>query len=199
MPVDFAPPMVTVERRPDGAIVLRSPRPLGPYPGSLGRLLDHWAAATPDAVFLAERAATGGWRTLSYGEAAKRAASVAQALIARGLDQLRPVLVLSGNSVDHAVLMLGCFQAGVPVAPVSPAYSLVSTDFARLAAICDLVEPALVYVEAVEPYARALDAVGISRERLVSSSPSGGGSGVTVRIRSPRFCSRPAQRDNQRA
>jgi feruloyl-CoA synthase len=179
MPADFAPPGVTVEHRSDGTIVLRSPRPLGPYPGSLGRLLNHWAAATPDAVFLAERAATGGWRTLSYGDAGKRAASVAQALIARGLDQSRPVLVLSGNSVDHAVLMLGCFQAGVPIAPISPAYSLVSTDFAKLAAICDLVEPALVYVEAIEPFARALDAVGISRERLVSSSPSGGGAGVT--------------------
>lgn len=166
----FAPPAVSMERRPDGSVTLRSPQPLEDYPTNLGLLLSHWAAVIPEQVFLAERNADGGWRTLSYAEAARAASSVAQALIDRGLDQSRVVMVLSGNGVDHALLMLGALLAGVPLCPVSPAYSLLSADFARLEHIYRLIEPALLYVASCEEFRPALRALAPVGAELVCSS-----------------------------
>ncbi len=169
----FAPPAVSVERRVDGSAVLRSPQALGEYPTNLGCLLFHWAATTPERVFLAERDPHGGWRTLSYAEAARAACSVAQALIDRGLDQSRRVMVLSGNGIDHALMMLGSFLAGVPICPVSPAYSLVSTDYGRLEHIYRLIEPALLYVDSFEAFRPALEALGPGAPRSGESGKPG--------------------------
>lgn len=157
--LQFAPAEVTVEERPDGVKILRSPRTLAPYEDHLGLMLRRWAAEVPERIFLAER--TGeeredGWRTLSYGEALRRAEAVGQALLERGLGAERPVMILSANSLAHGVLMLGALLAGVPVAPVSPAYSLLSQDHGKLLHVFDLVRPGLVYVETREPFARAL-------------------------------------------
>jgi feruloyl-CoA synthase len=168
--LDFAPPAVSVERRRDGSVVLRSPQPLGQYPPNPGCLLFQWAATIPERVFLAERDRHGGWRTLSYAEAARAASSVAQALIDRGLSQSRTVMVLSGNGIDHALLMLGAFLAGVPICPVSPAYSLVSADYERLKHIHRLIQPALLYVACYEPFRPALEALGLAGTELVCSS-----------------------------
>jgi len=165
----FAPSAVSMERRSDGSVILRSPQPLREYPTNLGCLLFHWAATIPEQVFLAERDTHGGWRTLSYAEAARAASSVAQALIDRGLDQSRVVMVLSGNGMDHALMMLGAFLAGVPICPVSPAYSLVSDDHGRLKHIYRLIEPALLYVASFEPFRPALEALGLAGAELVCS------------------------------
>jgi feruloyl-CoA synthase len=162
---------VTVERRGDGSLVLRSPQPLAEYPANLGCLLLDRAGETPARTFLAERDGRAGWRRVTYGEAARAASSVAQALVDRGLDRSRMVMVLSGNSVDHALLMLGCFLAGVPICPVSPAYSLRSADHARLRHVGRLIEPALVYVDSFEPYKAALHATDLAGAELVSSAP----------------------------
>lgn len=166
----FAPPAVSVERRRDGSVILRSPQPLGEYPTNLGCLLFHWAETIPERVFLAERDPDGGWRTLSYAEAARAASSVAQALIDRGLDPSRVVMVLSGNGIDHALMMLGAFLAGVPICPVSPAYSLVSDDYGRLRRIYRLIEPALLYVASFEAFRPALEALRPAGAELVCSS-----------------------------
>src|SRR5688572_9605851 len=107
VPADFAPAVVTIEKRRDGTLVLRSPQPLGDYPPNLACLLPEWAGAAPDRLFLAERQAAGPWRTLTYAQAASGAASVAGAILDRGLDRSRRVMVLSGNGIDHALLMLG--------------------------------------------------------------------------------------------
>jgi len=163
-------PKVEVERRADGSLVLRSPAALGSYDRHLGVRLRHWAKTDPDRVFLAERNGDGPWRRLSYGEAATGADAVAQALLDRGLGPERPVMILSGNSIDQALLTLGAMQAGIPVAPVSPAYSLMSQDFAKLKHIAALVKPGMIYVAAVQPFARALEAVAAPGIELVCSA-----------------------------
>src|ERR1044072_6550132 len=118
----LAPPRIVMERRPDGTRTLRSEMELEPYEASLGLLLRHWAREAPDRVFLAERGRDGEWIELNWGDAGRRPNNVAQALLGRGLGDKRPVMILSGNSTDQAVLTLGGFLAGVPVVPVSPAY-----------------------------------------------------------------------------
>ena len=140
-------------------MLLRSTQRLGPYPRAVGEWLVTWARVAPDRVFLAE-CAGDAWRTLTYGEALDAVRRVGQSLIARGLDATRPVMILSSNSVNHALVALGAMHVGVPVAPVSPAYSLLSSDFAKLKAIADLVDPGLVFVEERDTYGLALHAIG---------------------------------------
>src|SRR5687768_16057215 len=120
----FAPPDIDLERRPDGTLVLSSRKALGRYWPSLGVPLRRWAVERGDDPFLAERAGDGRWRTVTYRMASTHADAIGQALLDRGLGPQRPVMILSGNGIDHALLMLGCFVSGVPVAPLSVAYSL---------------------------------------------------------------------------
>ena len=156
----LGPPEVIVERRPDGVILARSPHSPGAHARAATDWLDHWAAAAPERVFLAERERgdAKGWRTVTYAQARDAARSVAQGLIDRGLSVERPVAILSGNSVDHALLGLGAMIAGVPYAPVSAPYSLVSKDFAKLRAIMAALTPGLVFVDDGDPFAAALEA-----------------------------------------
>lgn len=167
LPTEFAPPAVDVESIPGGGYLLRSPMPLAPYEKSLGAMLRRWAKEAPDRVFLGERDASGQWRLLTYLETARMADSVAQALIDRKLGPHRPVMILSGNSIGHALLMLGGFIAGVPVTPVSVAYSLLSQDFAKLKSIFEEVRPGLIYAENGEMFARALRAVDLAGVEVV--------------------------------
>src|SRR6267154_2544736 len=154
----FAPPRVEVERRADGAILLRSPQKLGKHARAVGEWLGRWARETPDRTFLAERS-EGAWRKLSYREALALARRTAQGLLDRRLDASRPLVILSDNSIDHAVLALGAMHVGVPVAPVSPAYSLMSKNFSKLKAIFELLRPGLVWTSDPEKFAPALAAV----------------------------------------
>jgi len=154
----FAPAEVEVEKRSDGAILLRSPRKLGPYPRALTEWLAHWSDRAPDRVFLAERSGNA-WRKLSYRETHAAVRRIAQGLLERGLSAGRPVAILSDNSVDHALLALGAMHVGVPVAPISPAYSLMSRDHAKLKAIFELLRPGLVYAADPQKFAPALAAV----------------------------------------
>jgi len=156
--VRLAAPAVSVERRADCAIVVRSRDPLGPYPAKLTERLDYWAAQAPERVFLAQRGPDGGWRRITYAQTRKRARRVAAALLGRGLSAERPVAVLSGNDIEHAVLELAAMYAGVPYAPVSPAYSLVSSDFAQLRRAIELVTPGLIFVSDQKQFQKATDA-----------------------------------------
>ena len=157
----FAPPRVEIERRRDGTILLRSPLKLGKHARAVGEWLVRWARETPERTFLAERT-EGAWRKLSYREALVLARRVAQGLLDRRLDASRPLVILSDNSIDHALLALGAMHIGVPVAPVSPAYSLMSKDFAKLKAIFELLRPGLVWTADPEKFAPALAAVRAS-------------------------------------
>jgi feruloyl-CoA synthase len=132
--------------------------PLVEYTPDITSWLAHWARESPTRTFLAERRGDGSWRRLTYADAAAHVASIAAALRRNGWTR-RPVMALSGNSIDQALLMLACFTARVPFAPVSPAYSLMSRDFSKLRYIAELIEPGLVYADPVAPFTRALAAL----------------------------------------
>jgi feruloyl-CoA synthase len=155
----FAPPRVEREKRADGAIVLRSPQKLGPYARCVTEWLVQWSDRAPERVFLAERNAAGTWRKLTYREAYGAVRRIGQALLDRGLGAERPLAILSDNGIDHALLSLGAMHVGVPVAPVSPAYSLMSKDFGKLKYIFELVRPGLVYAADPGKFGAALAAV----------------------------------------
>jgi len=155
----YAPAEVEVEKRADGAIVLRSPQPLKPYTRAVGDWLLHWYDHAPDRTFIAERKGDG-WRRVSYRDALSDARRIGQALLNLGLGADKPVAILSDNSIDHALLALGAMHVGVPVAPISPAYSLMSKDFAKLKHIFGLLKPSLVFAADAEKFAPALAAVG---------------------------------------
>jgi feruloyl-CoA synthase len=168
----LAPPRIARRESPGGAFVLSSEMPLEPYEASLGVLLRRWAAEAPDRPFLAERAGDD-WVTVTWGEAERRAAAVAQALIDRRLGPERPVVILSGNAIDHALLMLGGFLAGVPIVPVSPAYSLMSRDYGKVKHIARLIHPGLVYAADGEQFGGVLAAVDFGGAELVLSRGAG--------------------------
>ena len=170
----FAPAQVQSERRNDGTLLLRSPQKLARYPRAVGEWLAHWAGAAPQRTFLAERDGEG-WRRLSYAEALDAARRVGQSLLERGLDAEHPVAILSDNGIDHALIALGAMHVGVPVAPVSPAYSLMSKDFAKLRHIFELVRPGLVFAADPAKFGPALEAVGAASTpvaELLGSEPT---------------------------
>src|SRR3954468_16062573 len=145
-PVTFAAPRIEAEQRPDGRLVLRSTEPLGEHPVSVVHSFRAHAEAHPDRLLVAERGPDGEWARSTWGEVRSQADRVAQGLLDRQLTG-RPVLILSGNSRLHLVVTLAAMTVGVPVAPVSVAYSLQSSDHARLRAMADLVNPAVVVAE----------------------------------------------------
>src|SRR5437660_8019911 len=158
-PLRFAPAEVDCRRRSDGTVVLESPQPLAPYGRCVGDKLAEWAGRAPERVFLAERSPEG-WRRVRYGEALVAVTELAAGLLALGLGPSRPLALLSGNGVDHALLTLAAMHAGIPAAPVSPAYSLVSTDFAKLREVVAQLAPGALFVAERGPFARALAALG---------------------------------------
>ena len=171
--LQFAPAMVTARKSTDGGLVIESPVPLGGYETQVGQMLRRWAGLTPHNPFLAERNRDGQWVRLCYSEAADRADRISQALLDRELSLERPVMVLSGNSIEHALLSLGAMQVGIPVVPVSPAYSLLSSDHQRLKALFELCSPGLVYVSDPDPFAGALAAIPLADTELVTGDDSG--------------------------
>ena len=169
----LAPAKVDIDKRADGTILMRSPQKLGPYPRCLTEWLVKWSDRTPEAVFLQERQAEG-WRKLSYRQTYGEVRRIAQALLDLGLGAEKPVAILSDNSIDHALLALGAMHVGVPVAPISPAYSLMSKDFAKLKMIFELLRPGLVWTADPAKFAPALQAVGaksISIQDLLKTNP----------------------------
>ncbi len=136
--------------------MLRSAQPLGLYEPNLARLFRRAVEAQPDRLLMAERDASGAWAGVTYAEARRNADAIAQALIDRGLSPDHPVMALSGNSVEHGLLTLACYTAGIPVSPISVAYSLQSQDHAKLKYINELLTPGLVYVSDTAPFAKAL-------------------------------------------
>ena len=166
-PIMFAPARVTRTTDPDGTIRLACATPLGAYEPSLARVFRASVDAQPSRIFLQERAGDE-WRKLTYEEARRTVDALAVALIERGLSAERPLMILSANSIEHALLKLACYTAGVPVAPVSVAYSLQSQDFAKLRSIAELLNPGLIYVADTGPFAKALTAIPGDAEIVAS-------------------------------
>jgi feruloyl-CoA synthase len=155
----FAPPSIAADAG-DGSVLLHSTEPLGDYPVTVVHSVRAWAAADPGHPLVAERTSAGNWRVCSYGEAVAAADAIGQGLLDLGLGPDRPLLILSGNGVDHLLMTLAAMTAGVPAAPVSVAYSLQSRDHARIRAITDLIRPGAVFADDADRYAPALDAIG---------------------------------------
>jgi len=145
-----------ITRRADGAWLLGNAEPLAPYPMRYTEALQRWAQARPDSPFLAERDATGAWRTLSFGAVHEQVLRLAQGLLGRGLGAERPLALLSGNSIEHALLALAAMHVGVPVAPVSPAYALLDTSGARLRHAMELLTPGLVFADDGDAFGPAI-------------------------------------------
>ena len=167
-PVSWLKRDIEVARRADGCMVMRSRVPLQPYAPHIPSLLRKWAAERPDHCWLAQRGGPdGAWQRLSYAAALRQVDALTQALLDLQLGPEQPVAILSGNSIEHALMTLAAMQAGVPVAPVSPAYSLMSQDHAKLRYIFDLVRPGLVMVQDGIVFAKALAALDLRGVTLV--------------------------------
>ena len=155
--ISFGDPAVSVECRDDGTIYLRPTTALGDYPVRLTDRLHHWVRTAPDRIFMAQRDGAG-WRQISYAQLLGYSRRIASALLARGLSAERPLLILSGNSIDHALVAFGALYAGIPFCPVSSAYSLISKDYGKLAFVMKLLTPGLVFADDADKFASALSA-----------------------------------------
>jgi feruloyl-CoA synthase len=158
VPVNFLPAKVDCERRAGGTLVLRSPEPLGAYTRCLGEHLERWANERPETVFLAQRDGDD-WRRLTYSEVRTLVRAIGTNLLGRNLSAERPVAILSENSIEHALLALAAMHSGIPVVPVSAAYSLMSRDFKKLHTVFALLTPGLVFVDDGQRFAPALSAL----------------------------------------
>lgn len=167
--LEFAPVVVDIEHQPNDAMVLRTRIDFTVPDERFHDYLTHWAKETPDATFMAERESPdGGWRKISYGEAHARARAIAAGLATRDLGQDKPMMILSGNSIDHQVVAMAAMMAGVPYAPISVAYSTVSEDFAKLKHIIGLLDPGLVFVVDAAPFKRALSIPEMAGREIVA-------------------------------
>ena len=178
----FATPEVVADRRADGSIWLKSTTPLQAYARCVGDWLEQWARQTPDKVFLGERAsADAPWTTVSYRDALRQVRSVASWILAQGLSTQRPLVILSDNSVDHALFALAAMHVGVPAAAISPAYSLVSKDFDKLRSMIGLLDPGAIYVSGTKPFAAALAAVKPLHSAVIVTGDADDGTAVSFR------------------
>jgi feruloyl-CoA synthase len=173
--VRLGPFDLALQRCSDGTLRAGSPHPLGGYPARLTQCLEHWAERAPERTFLAKRGPDDAWRRLRYADTLRQVRGLGQALLARGLSAERPLAILSGNDLEHALLGLAALHVGVPYAPISPAYSLVSKDFGKLCTILDLLTPGLVFAASGSAYEAAIQAAVPPGTELVvtDNAPAG--------------------------
>ncbi|MEL7462973.1 MAG: AMP-binding protein [Pseudomonadota bacterium] len=170
----FLPHKVIREDRPDGTVLLSSGYPLGPVARNTGEWQRRWAAEAPSRAFLAERSGPG-WRTMAYGEALEMTQAIAAALLDRGMGAETPILILSGNGVDHGLLMLAAHYAGVPVVPIAEQYSLIPAARGRLTHVAGLTRPAMVFAADGAAFGDALADPRLDGvEVVVSANPPAG-------------------------
>lgn len=143
----------------DGVLRIQPIEPLAPLPARLLDRLLHWAAERPDTTFIAARQADGAWRSISYAQMLADVRTIAANLLGLDLSAERPLALFSGNDIEHLQIALGAMYAGIPYCPVSPAYALLSQDFAKLRHVCEVLTPGLVFATDSQPFQRAFDAV----------------------------------------
>lgn len=165
------PRKLKIERRDDGSILLDNGQPLKPHPSHMLAPFVRWASERPDGIWLAERdpvePARDGWNTITYAEALARIRALAAGFLSRGAGPDAPVMCLSANAIDHALVMYAAMWAGSPVVPVTPAYALLSNDFARLKYIDGLTTPKFIFVEDGHAYQRGLDGMGVGERTVI--------------------------------
>src|SRR5258705_8469039 len=153
---------IAVERRPDGVIILKSRIPLKPYEKHIPASLAKWAREQPNRIWLAQRGGTDRqWRKLSYGEAKRTVDALTQGILNLKLEPGRPVAILSGNSIEHALMTMASMQAGFPAATCSPAYSVMRQHHVKLKYLFDLIKTAAVMVQDGPAFEKALNALDL--------------------------------------
>jgi len=165
---DFWAPEFIYDHREDGSILMRQKGELTGYLPTLADYLDKWADATPNQTWIARRKDGGDWERVSYGEARDKARAIGGALLAMGLGPDRPLLVMSENSLEHALLGVACFYVGIPYAPISPAYSLVSKDHAKLKGIAETLNPGALFADNGEAFAPAFASVAAEGREVIA-------------------------------
>lgn len=179
-PLKFGVTRVHMREGANGVHYMSADQKLADYPSRMTDRLAHWAKTKPETTMLAKRiknadGSLGDWRHISYAEAWQSARSIAQALINRGLSAERPVVIMSENDLEHALLSLGCLVAGVPYCPASPAYSTISQDFEKLRHILTTLTPGLVFAADAKRYGKAIEAaVGQDIEVVLHSGEIAG-------------------------
>jgi feruloyl-CoA synthase len=174
-PLTFGVTRVALSDGISGVHYLQAEQPLQAFPDRITDRLVHWASTAPERTFMARReklanGTTGDWKHISYAQAWTTARSIAQSLVNRGLSAERPVVILSENDLEHAMLALGCLVAGVPFVPTSPAYSLISQDYDKLRHVLRTVTPGLVFAADAARYGKAItSAVGAEIEVVLTS------------------------------
>ncbi|MBK7501891.1 MAG: feruloyl-CoA synthase [Polaromonas sp.] len=162
-PLTFGVTRVSVKDGASGVHYVSAEQTLQAFPDRITDRLQHWAQTCPDRTFMARReklpdGSTGAWKHISYAQAWTQARNIAQSLINRGLSAERPVVILSENDLEHALLALGCLVAGVPFVPTSPAYSLISQDYDKLRHVLKTVTPGMVFAADAARYGKAIAA-----------------------------------------
>ena len=178
--LQLAPAQVERENLRDGAFILRSPTPLADYPDTLNEHLERWANEEPERLFLAERDASGDWRKLTYSQARSSARSIAQGLHDRGITADRPIMIIGDNAIDHALMVLGGYYAGIPVSSISTPYALISEDHGKLKHVFGILDPSIIYVPDGERFSKALGALDLSGVEVVVSGNEPAGQAATL-------------------
>src|SRR5215813_4487723 len=166
--IEWLPRDIAVERRPDGVVILKSRIALQSYETHIPASLAKWAKQAPERIWLAQR---GGpdrqWRKVSYAEAKRIVDGLTQGLLDLGVADGRPVAILSGNSIEHALMTQAAMQARLPAAPVSPASSLMSQDHLKLKYLFGLIKPGVVMVQDGPTFEKALKALNLDGVTVV--------------------------------
>ncbi|WP_170476283.1 feruloyl-CoA synthase [Ruegeria arenilitoris] len=165
---DFLAHSIAREDRADGTILLRSKHPLGPVVKSSSDWLHKWAVKSPNQTFVAERSGAG-WRKENYAATLQKVRAVASSLLARGMGPETPILIMSGNGIDHGILNLAAQYVGVPTAPVAEQYSLIRGAHDRLRHAIELVGPKMAYVSDAEQYGEALSIEALNSVEVIAS------------------------------
>ncbi|MDX1581108.1 MAG: AMP-binding protein, partial [Alphaproteobacteria bacterium] len=168
--VPYSQPDGRLKKRDDGCYIIESNYELGDYESNIVNYLNQWAEKTPDRIWMAERDPANpdaDWRTITYGEGKKRVDSISQALIDRGLDETTPVMILSQNSINHALLVFGCMQIGVPASPIATAYSQLPPAFNKLHHTVELLEPKVIFAEDGKSHEKGLKSLDLGGIELV--------------------------------
>ncbi len=160
-------PRLISETRADGSVVIRQAGALGPYARCMNERLQHWARHAPDRIWLAERAGDH-WHTLTYAEGARAVKAIGSALLARGLSLERPLILLSGNAISHALMAYGAQHVGIPSAAIAPAYALSGGDYLKLRAVIGQLTPGMIYADHAAPFLPAIEACFAPDVPLVS-------------------------------
>jgi feruloyl-CoA synthase len=178
----FATPAIAAERRADGSIWLKSTTPLREAARCVGDWLEHWARQAPDRIFLGERSgADAPWTTITWKDALRQVCSAGTWILSQRMSAERPLVVLSDNSIEHALFALGAMHVGVPVASISPAYSLMSKDFDKLKNMITLLDPGAIYVSSLKAFAPALAAIKPLHRAAIVCGEAGGNDALSFR------------------